>query len=109
MLPEHDEEHVNPDVSQHWGQVYANRVRQMLEVNGTLFRSELGMFNDGITMPIPFKDENDLANLKQNPYNLSPRDQKAMNDILDPLVAQGRVTAVPLGAPSPAASPAFVV
>ena len=40
------------------------------------------MFTDGITMPIPFQDENDASNLKQISYNLSPRDQKAMDDNL---------------------------
>ena len=48
---------------------------------------ELGMFNDSINMPIPFKDEKDLSGLKQSAYNLTKRDQEAISGILDPLVA----------------------
>ena len=50
---------------------------------------ELGMFNDSIDMPIPFKNEKDLSGLKQSAYNLTKRDQEAISGILDPLVAQG--------------------
>ena len=60
-------------------------------------------------MGIPFKDETDIAGLKQAPYGLSVRDREAMNDILDELKAQDRMEKVPLGNPSPVASPAFVV
>ena len=60
-------------------------------------------------MPIPFKDETDLKGLKQAPYNLTRRDRRAIDEVLDPLVKQGRVQKVPLGKPSAAASPAFVV
>ena len=60
-------------------------------------------------MPVLFKDDIDLSQLKQALYSLSERDKKAMNDVIDPLIKQGRVKKVPLGKPSAAASPAFVV
>ena len=44
------------------------------------------MFNDNVEMPIPFRDEKDLAGLKQAPFNLSRRDQEAINKVLDPFV-----------------------
>ena len=82
---------------------------KVLERHQTLFRPGLGRFNDGIEMPIPFRDESDIAGLKQNPFNLSQRDRRAVDSILDPLVEQGCVEKVPLGTPSAASSPAFVV
>ena len=97
------------DISDHWGPEYRQRIEKVIEKHQGLFRPGLGRFNDGIEMPIPFKDETDFAGLKQNPFNLSQRDRKAMDSILDPLVEQGRIEKVPLGTPSPASSPAFVV
>ena len=44
------------------------------------------MFNDEIEMSIPFKDEMDIDGLKQALYNLSKKDQEAIDKILDPLV-----------------------
>ena len=55
------------------------------------------MFNDGVTIPILFKDSVDLRKLKQAPYNLSLKDQHAINEVIDPLREQGRVKGVPLG------------
>lgn len=60
-------------------------------------------------MPIPFKEGVEIKDLKQAPYNLSRRDQQAMDDILDPLKEAGVVEDVPLGKPSLVSSPAFVV
>ena len=42
------------DVSDHWGPKYKARLYQLLELHKHLFRSDLGMFNDDIEMPIPF-------------------------------------------------------
>lgn len=97
------------DVSDYWGPDYQSRMRQVIQDHPRLFRDELGKFNDGIEMPIPFRNESDVGGLKQQPYNLSMRDRKAMDEVLDPLVQQGRVQKVPLGVPSAASSPAFVV
>ena len=82
---------------------------QVLRDNAVLFRKELGSFNDGILMPIPFREGVDIADLRQAPYSLSPKDRAAIDGILDPLKAIGVVEDVPLGKPSPAASPAFIV
>jgi hypothetical protein len=81
----------------------------MLKAHAPLFRKGLGSFNDGIQMPIPFKDNADLSTLKQQPYSLSERDLAAIDDILNPLRVAGVVEEVPLGQPSIVASPAFVV
>lgn len=97
------------NVSKHWGEQYETKVRQVLQQHRRLFSKEMGMFRDGIKMPIPFRPDADISRLKQSPYNLSRRDQDAIDTIIDPLVEQGRVKKVPLGQPSAAASPAFVV
>ena len=60
-------------------------------------------------MPIPFKADADLSKLKQAPFSLSERDKRAMNEVIDPLIEQGRIKKVPLGQPSAAVSPAFVI
>jgi hypothetical protein len=73
------------DVSHAFGDEYRLKIRQMLQKHEYLFRSELGLFNDGINMPIPFRDETDLKGLKQSPYRLTERDKRAMDSILDPL------------------------
>lgn len=85
-----DEEVAVPktDISDHWGPEYRERVEMVLEKHQNLFRPGLGRFNDGIEMPIRFKDESDVAGLKQNPFNLSQRDRRAMDSILDPLVEE---------------------
>ena len=97
------------DVSDHWGPEYRERIEKVIEKHQHLFRPGLGRFNDHIKMRIPFKDKSDFSGLKQNPFNLSQRDRKAIDSILDPLVEQGRIEKVPLGTPSAASSPAFVV
>ena len=97
------------NVSDHWGPEYERKARDILKTHRLLFRKELGRFNDGITMPIPFKRDPDLTKLKQAPYHCSLRDKNALDSILDPLKRQKRIEKVPLGDPSAASSPAFVV
>lgn len=80
-----------------------------LDKHRYLFRAELGLFNDGVEMPICFHDDKDVKGLKQPCFPLSLRDRAAMNDVLDPLLHQGRLEKVPLSKPSPVSSPAFVV
>ena len=60
-------------------------------------------------MPIPFKDDSDFFGLKQNPFNLSLRDRRAMDSILGRLIEQGRIEKVPLGTPLAASSLAFTI
>ncbi|RMZ85683.1 hypothetical protein DV736_g6568, partial [Chaetothyriales sp. CBS 134916] len=97
------------NVSDVWGPEFEKTLCKVIENHPKLFAKEMGMFNDGIVMPIPFKRDVDLRKLKRPPYNLSLRDQKAIDEVVDPLRRQGRVKRVPLGQPSTAASPAFVV
>ena len=96
-------------ISDHWGLEYRERIEKVIGKYQSLFRPELGCFNGGTEMPIPFKDDTDFSALKQNPVNLSQRDNKVMDSILDPLVEQGRIEKVPLGTPSPDLSPATVI
>lgn len=100
---------LDADVSPEWGPEVELQVRHVLERHKYLFRSELGLFNDGIRMPIPFKDESNVRGLKQPAMRLSARDREAANSILDPMRATGRVQKVPWDRPSPVACPAFVV
>ena len=97
------------DVSNYWGPDYEACLYRILEKHKELFCPELGMFNDEIKMPIPFKDKIDIDSLKQTLYNLSKKDQEAINKILDPLVQQRQVEKVLLGQPSVTALLAFVV
>jgi hypothetical protein len=60
-------------------------------------------------MKIPFKEGVDLTDLKQALYPQSKRDREAMDTILDPMREEGALEDVPLGNPSPVASPAFIV
>ena len=69
-----DEPVEQADVSTHWGPEFKNEIHKLLQRHTRLFGVELGMFNDGIDMPIPFKDEKDLSGLKQSAYNLTKRD-----------------------------------
>ena len=104
-----DESVEQADVSDYWGAEFKDEIHELLRRRARLFRMELGMFNDSIDMPIPFKDEKDLSGLKQSAYNLTKRDQEAINEILDPLVTQGQVEKVPLGQLSATSSLAFIV
>lgn len=97
------------NMSDHWGKEYESRIRNLLQKHHRLFRKEMGMFNDGITMPIPFREDADLSRLKQAPFNLFKRDEEAIDAVINPLIEDGRVKKIPLGKSSAAASPVFVV
>jgi hypothetical protein len=97
------------DISGHWGEEFTSKIRAVIVEHTDLFREGLGCFNNEITMPIPFKDGTSVSDLKQTPYSLSLKDRRAMDEILDPLKAAGVIEDVPLGEPSPVASPAFVI
>ena len=97
------------DISDHWGEDTVNKIKDMLYKHKDLFRSQLGCFNDGVTMPIPFRQGVEIKDLRQPPYLASRRDRDAIDSILDPMKAKGSLEQVPLGRLSPAASPAFVV
>jgi hypothetical protein len=97
------------DISKHWGEDNYNKILQVVTSHAHLFRDGLGSFNDGIEMPIPFKEGVDIKDLKQVPYSFSERDKRAFDAITNPLREMGIVEPVPLGKPSPAASPAFMV
>ena len=97
------------NISEHLNEEQRQKIVNVIKENSSLFRPGLGQFNDGVEMPIPFKDDVDIKDLKQPPYNMSPRDRKAFDKIVDPLKNIGVVENVPLGKPSPASSPAFLV
>ena len=97
------------DISDSWGTQTKQKVESILLKHKELFRQGLGQFSDGIDMPVPFKEGVDISDLKQAPYPQSQRDRLAMDSILNPMKADGALEDVPLGQPSPVASPAFVV
>ena len=92
-----DESVKQADVSDYWGAEFKDEIHELLQRCARLFCIELGMFNDSIDMLIPFKDKKDLSGLKQSAYNLTKRDQKVINGILDLLITQGQVEKVFLG------------
>ena len=86
-FPQYEETTVKEaDISDHWGPEYQAHLRRIVEAHRHLFWPDLGMFNNNVEMPIPFRDEKDLTGLKQALFNLSRRDQKVINKVLDPLV-----------------------
>ena len=97
------------DMPDDWPPCVVAEMERILNKSSQLFRNELGRFNDGIDMPIKFKDNANIDDLHQRPYRLSRTDMKTMNAILDPLRECGVVEQIPLGQPVPIASPAFVV
>jgi hypothetical protein len=121
------------DVSDHWGpeaqQSFINTLRKHARLfhkelgrfndgvtmliqfskHARLFHKELGRFNDGVTMLIQFKEDANLDGLRQAPLDMSQRDRDAADGILDPLRQEGALKKLPLGQPSPAASPVSVV
>jgi hypothetical protein len=52
------------DVSTYWGYKFTERMRKVIAKHNNLFRTELGLFNDDVDMPIPFRDETDVLGLK---------------------------------------------
>jgi hypothetical protein len=60
-------------------------------------------------MPIPFREGVDIKDLKQLLYNMSYKDRRAIDLILDPLKQLGVVEDIPLRKPCPATSPAFTI
>ena len=92
-----------------WPPEIIQELERILNKSAYLFRDEVGHFNDGVLMPIRFKDDADIEGLNQRPYRHSRSDRKAMDSVLDPLRKAGIVEPIPLGQPVPIASPAFVV
>ena len=74
------------DISNCWGPNYKACLCRILKKHKELFHPELRIFNNEIEIPILFKDEMNINGLKQAPYNLSKKDQEAINKILDSLV-----------------------
>lgn len=97
------------DIPDCWGEKRKQDIKNLILRHARLFSPQLGRFNDGIEMGVPFKQDADLDNLKQRPYNLSRRDRAAFDSIIDPLREVGAVENVPLGHICPCASPAFIV
>ncbi|KAL2060380.1 hypothetical protein VTL71DRAFT_9775 [Oculimacula yallundae] len=109
IRPLPDEPGVEPDISDAFGPEIKGKIKEVLEKHQNLFRPELNRFNDGVVMPVPFKEGVEVNDLRQPPYPQSKRDREEMDKILDPMVADGSLVPVPLGRPSPASAPAFVV
>ena len=61
------------------------QTQEVLRKHTPLFSPELGCFNNGVIMKIPFKKEVDLTNLKQALYPQSKRDREAIDEILNPI------------------------
>lgn len=97
------------NISDVWGDDVREKGHEILREFKALFRNELGRFNDGINMPIVFKADADLSDLRQAAFNLSKRERDDMDTILDPMKKEGTLQPVPLGEPPPIATPAFVV
>lgn len=108
-VPDPDFDINQADIDPSWGPEKVEEVRQTILRHARLFRSELGQFNDGVEMEIPFKPDADLDDLIQRPYNMSRRDRKAFDGIVDELTRMGVVEPVKLGEKCAAAAPAFVV
>ena len=81
----------------------------MVDKHTALFSLKMRRFNDGIQMPIPFLNKINVKGLKQNPYNISMKDRKAMDDILNLLKRDDHIKDIPLSQLSAAASPVFII
>ena len=97
------------NVSKHWNEKYHVKIIQLLKKHAALFRFGLGKFRNDVKMPIPFKDEFDIMSLKQALYSMSARDKRAMDEMLNPLLEEGRVQKVSLKTVSSTSSSAFVI
>ena len=84
------------------------RIKTILEKYTSLFKSEFD-FIKHVIMFILFRDENDIASLKQSSYNLSVKDRKVMNDIFNSLIQQNRVEKIFLNKFFSTASLIFVI
>ena len=109
IKPSETNEKKNPDVNDHWESEFKKQIFQILIKHADLFRPELKKFNDDIKMPISFKNENNVKNLKQISYFMSLRDKKAMNEILDSFTQEGRIQKIFLKIVSSASFSVFVI
>ncbi|KAJ8127870.1 hypothetical protein O1611_g5767 [Lasiodiplodia mahajangana] len=107
--PEYKLNEEKMNIPHDWGPEVLQQIKSIIHKYSRLFRPELGRFNDGVKMPINFKDGVSTDDLNQRPYIISRRDRAAMDAILQPLTDAGVVEDIPLGQPCPVASPAFVV
>lgn len=82
---------LNPDVNNYLREKNQKKVINIFKNHNYLFRPKLGRFNDKIKMLISFKNEKDISRLKQSPYSMSAKNQKAINEVLNPLIKDGRV------------------
>ncbi|KAK0124353.1 hypothetical protein ONS95_009321 [Cadophora gregata] len=60
-----DEPGMEPNISDAFGPDIKARIRAVLDKHANLFRAELGRFNDGINMPVLFKEGVEINDLRQ--------------------------------------------
>ncbi|PMD57076.1 uncharacterized protein K444DRAFT_632222 [Hyaloscypha bicolor E] len=89
LRPLADDPNVQADISKFWGPEVKNQVQDILSKYSNLPRNELSCFNNGVTIPIPFKDGVNLNDLRQVPYPMSRKDMQAFGEITDPMRANG--------------------
>ena len=100
---------MNSNISDHLEPEFQRKIIDILKNHQTLFRRRLERFNDDITMSISFKNEKNINDLKQSSFFMSVKNKKAMNDILDFLIKDGRVQKIFLKMISSAVFSAFVI
>ncbi len=74
-----------------------------------LFRSDLDQFNDEILMLVSFRDEKNIEEFKQFSYFMSIKNKRAMNEIMNSLVADEQIQKVSFETISFATSSTFVI
>ncbi|KAK2744247.1 hypothetical protein FQN57_004332 [Myotisia sp. PD_48] len=78
-------------ISEDFGPKYKDKIAKVLEKHADLFSPKHGRFNDGIVMPIHFKDKTNFSGLQQRAYRLTLHDREAVDAILDPLREGGQL------------------
>jgi hypothetical protein len=104
-----NEENLNLDISDHWKSKYKKKIRSILMNHKLLFRSDLDQFNDEILMLVSFRDEKNIEEFKQFSYFMSIKNKRAMNEIMNSLVADEQIQKVSFETISFATSSTFVI
>ncbi len=104
-----NEKNLNSDINDHWESKYKKNIRSILMNHKLLFRFNLDQFNDEILMLVSFRDEKNIEKFKQFSYFMSIKNKRAMNEIMNSLVANDQIQKVSFETINLATSSTFVI
>jgi hypothetical protein len=104
-----NEKNLNLDINDHWKSKYKKNIRLILMSHKLLFKSDFNQFNDEIFMLVSFRNEKNIEEFKQFSYFMSIKNKRAMNEIMNFLIADDQIQKISFKTINLATSSTFVI